>query len=253
MTQRNLTPEQIAARAYQLYLERGRTDGHDFDDWLQAEYELRQLPVRKLAELEPPRGSTRQSQIHDPSLTLSARRCTSGESRTVQRGGGSSRDRYFPSCACLFMKLAMRFTSTAFDQRPSVLKCDPTMNPSASVEYFARFCAVTPVAEIDWQVAMFFGRADVRELGRIACDEPGDDHCVAAHELDRFRRLADADVRRDGVRTVFLLHVGPDLHAIGADLFAVAEQGAADAWMRPSSATWANANPSARMKSKPAA
>jgi len=68
MAQQNLTPEQIAARAYQLYLERGRTDGHDFDDWLQAEYELRQLPVRKLAELEPPavpRGKSSSRSIID--------------------------------------------------------------------------------------------------------------------------------------------------------------------------------------------
>jgi hypothetical protein len=57
MTQQGLTSEQIAARAYQLYLERGRANGHDVDDWLQAEYELMQLPVRKLAELEPPRAS----------------------------------------------------------------------------------------------------------------------------------------------------------------------------------------------------
>jgi hypothetical protein len=68
MTQQNLTPEQIAARAYQLYLERGRTNGHDVDDWLQAEYELMQLPVRKLAELEPPavpRGKARSKSIID--------------------------------------------------------------------------------------------------------------------------------------------------------------------------------------------
>jgi hypothetical protein len=43
----------IAARAYQIYLERGRQDGHDVDDWLQAEYELLRLPVRKLAEMPP--------------------------------------------------------------------------------------------------------------------------------------------------------------------------------------------------------
>ena len=54
MTQQSPRPEQIAARAYQLYLERGRTDGHDVDDWLQAEYELIQLPVRKLAEIDQP-------------------------------------------------------------------------------------------------------------------------------------------------------------------------------------------------------
>jgi hypothetical protein len=62
------THEQIAARAYQLYLERGRIDGHDIDDWLQAEYELMQLPVRKLAELEPPKpekGKPRRKSIID--------------------------------------------------------------------------------------------------------------------------------------------------------------------------------------------
>jgi hypothetical protein len=48
------THQEIAARAYQLYLERGREDGHDTDDWFQAEYELMQLPISKLAELEPP-------------------------------------------------------------------------------------------------------------------------------------------------------------------------------------------------------
>jgi hypothetical protein len=31
----------IAHRAYQLYCERGCQDGHDMDDWLQAEGELR--------------------------------------------------------------------------------------------------------------------------------------------------------------------------------------------------------------------
>jgi len=45
---------QIAAAAYRIYLERGCQPGHDVDDWLQAEYELMQLPVDKIAELEPP-------------------------------------------------------------------------------------------------------------------------------------------------------------------------------------------------------
>jgi hypothetical protein len=31
----------IALRAYQRYEERGREDGHDMDDWLAAEQELR--------------------------------------------------------------------------------------------------------------------------------------------------------------------------------------------------------------------
>lgn len=30
----------IARRAYDLYLARGREDGHDVDDWLQSEREL---------------------------------------------------------------------------------------------------------------------------------------------------------------------------------------------------------------------
>ena len=34
------TEEEIALRAYEIYLERGKTDGNDVDDWLQAEYEL---------------------------------------------------------------------------------------------------------------------------------------------------------------------------------------------------------------------
>jgi hypothetical protein len=35
--------DQIRARAYQLYEQRGRDDGHSFDDWLQAEAELSQV------------------------------------------------------------------------------------------------------------------------------------------------------------------------------------------------------------------
>jgi DUF2934 family protein len=33
--------ERIRTRAYALYEARGRVDGHDVDDWLQAEAELR--------------------------------------------------------------------------------------------------------------------------------------------------------------------------------------------------------------------
>ncbi len=56
----------IAARAYELYLERGRLDGHDVDDWLQAEYELMQLPIREIARLDPPPVS--QGKAHRKSL-----------------------------------------------------------------------------------------------------------------------------------------------------------------------------------------
>jgi hypothetical protein len=69
MTVQRPTPEQISARAYQIYLERGRVSGHEMDDWLQAEYELMQLPVRKLAEIEPslqiPKERTRRKSLVD--------------------------------------------------------------------------------------------------------------------------------------------------------------------------------------------
>jgi hypothetical protein len=34
--------EEIATYAYQIFLERGATDGHDVEDWLRAEKELRE-------------------------------------------------------------------------------------------------------------------------------------------------------------------------------------------------------------------
>lgn len=44
--------EAIRARAYELYQARGCQPGHAIDDWIQAEYELRQLPIQKLVEAE---------------------------------------------------------------------------------------------------------------------------------------------------------------------------------------------------------
>jgi hypothetical protein len=41
-----LTESDIARRAYDLYVARGREDGHDMEDWLQAEQELRADPER---------------------------------------------------------------------------------------------------------------------------------------------------------------------------------------------------------------
>ena len=35
-----LTEEYVRLRAYQLYEQRGRQDGHDVEDWLQAEAEI---------------------------------------------------------------------------------------------------------------------------------------------------------------------------------------------------------------------
>jgi hypothetical protein len=36
-----VSEDQIARRAYELYCARGREDGYDLDDWLQAERDLR--------------------------------------------------------------------------------------------------------------------------------------------------------------------------------------------------------------------
>jgi hypothetical protein len=33
--------QQVKQRAYELYEQRGRADGHDLDDWLQAECEIK--------------------------------------------------------------------------------------------------------------------------------------------------------------------------------------------------------------------
>ena len=48
------TEEQIRNRAYEIFVQHGCQPGHEVDDWLQAEYELTQLPVDKIVELEPP-------------------------------------------------------------------------------------------------------------------------------------------------------------------------------------------------------
>jgi Protein of unknown function (DUF2934) len=39
--QPSVTNNDVARRAYDLYLARGREHGHDVDDWMQAERELR--------------------------------------------------------------------------------------------------------------------------------------------------------------------------------------------------------------------
>jgi hypothetical protein len=44
------TPEQIAQRAYQRYVERGSEPGREVEDWLEAERELREVPDRPTHE-----------------------------------------------------------------------------------------------------------------------------------------------------------------------------------------------------------
>lgn len=77
------THEEIARRAYEIYLTRGSGDGHDRDDWLQAEYELMQLPVRKIAQLALPSLSKNKkkspSLIHVVQAALGAERVPAGQ------------------------------------------------------------------------------------------------------------------------------------------------------------------------------
>ena len=40
MATKQLTSEEIAFRAYQIYLERGAAPGNELEDWIQAEREL---------------------------------------------------------------------------------------------------------------------------------------------------------------------------------------------------------------------
>ena len=46
------TAEEIALRAYQIYLERGATPGNEFEDWIQAERELLGKTARRLRKTE---------------------------------------------------------------------------------------------------------------------------------------------------------------------------------------------------------
>lgn len=41
--------EQIRRRAYEVYEQRGRDDGHELDDWLQAESEVTQHKAKTAA------------------------------------------------------------------------------------------------------------------------------------------------------------------------------------------------------------
>jgi hypothetical protein len=42
------TDQQINQRAYEIFVQSGSKPGHDMDNWLQAEYELMQLPVKRI-------------------------------------------------------------------------------------------------------------------------------------------------------------------------------------------------------------
>ena len=50
------TEAEIRQRAQEIFLARGGRPGREIDDWLQAEYELTQLPVNRLAKLAAPKS-----------------------------------------------------------------------------------------------------------------------------------------------------------------------------------------------------
>jgi hypothetical protein len=45
----DVTEVDIARRAFEMYCDRGRADGHDLDDWLNAERELRDASTSSAA------------------------------------------------------------------------------------------------------------------------------------------------------------------------------------------------------------
>ena len=48
----NPTREEIELRAFQIFIERGGADGHDVDDWVQAEQELLEKYANSRADSE---------------------------------------------------------------------------------------------------------------------------------------------------------------------------------------------------------
>lgn len=58
------TEDQIRQRAFAIYQEHGCQSGHDLDHWLQAEYELMQLPIAKIAEMPPPKPAKGRTGHH---------------------------------------------------------------------------------------------------------------------------------------------------------------------------------------------
>jgi len=69
------TEAEIRQRAQEIFLARGGRPGREIDDWLQAEYELTQLPVQQLAKLAAPkskRATLAVAKVAQAALLLSA-------------------------------------------------------------------------------------------------------------------------------------------------------------------------------------
>ena len=85
-----ITQELIGARAYQIYLERGCQPNHDWDDWLQAEYELTQLPIRELVKLVEALPSPEKPK---PKSLLEVVRLAMADERRAPKSRGRKRSR----------------------------------------------------------------------------------------------------------------------------------------------------------------
>src|SRR5687767_3906621 len=89
---------------------------------------------------------------------------------------------------------------------------------------FSNILTVYAGAEQHRYMAITLGLFYISKVGRTAGNTAGDNHTISPHELDRFSGYAQAHISRDRVRRMLLLNVGPNLHALGADELAVAEQ-----------------------------
>lgn len=65
--------DQIEARAYEIYVEQGRQDGHDLEHWLLAEHELDGMPAS-----EPERDPRSVIQPPTPTTAPQQRSATAG-------------------------------------------------------------------------------------------------------------------------------------------------------------------------------
>ncbi len=50
---RELSGDEIARRAYELYLQRGGEHGKDVEDWVRAEKEMRDEPIAETTGMRP--------------------------------------------------------------------------------------------------------------------------------------------------------------------------------------------------------
>ena len=73
--QNDIAPDQIAARAYDIYEREGRVDGRDFEHWVRAESELR-------AERNSPQGSTAATAVSTSNGNIGGH--TNGNSRSEE-------------------------------------------------------------------------------------------------------------------------------------------------------------------------